>query len=168
MTGVKSFPKNLRSSAQAVVAPGSEGCRVGNCRESISFLSSTVGSLRVTVNHHVAGSSPASGAIFTSRLGKGQAQKLWREFSSAPVWVEGRARSGTGQCRRCMEVLATISMARWCTRQAGQLGRRGGSIPLAPNSFKSYSSTLTVGLHTEGESATPVRLRQDRQIFMGS
>ena len=33
-------------------------------------------------------------AIFTSRLGKGQAQKLWREFSSAPVWVEGMARSG--------------------------------------------------------------------------
>lgn len=37
LTGVKSFPKNLRSSAQAVVAPGSEECRVGNCRESISF-----------------------------------------------------------------------------------------------------------------------------------
>ena len=48
-------------------------------------------------------------ATFTNILGKGQAQKLWREFSSAPVWVEGRARSGTGQCRRCMEVLATIS-----------------------------------------------------------
>ena len=34
------------------------------------------------------------------------------------------------------------------------------------NDFKSYSSTLTVGLHTEGESATPVRLRQDRQFFI--
>lgn len=44
-------------------------------------------------------------------------------------------------------------------------GTPGGEIGLTAREMKIRSSTLTVGLHTEGESATPVRLWQDGKHF---